>query len=170
MCIQHVAIKLPSRRELTLLVPLTKQQHELYKQYLCSLDNSTLEVVMREDTSESGPRSAAQSSANLTTSTTDAVLTNITVTSTTTANNNNNNNNSSSSSNALIPTITTTTAADSDWRKLMNLLLQLRKICNHTYLLPDVAPEPYEVTDDIVGGSGKLMVRTAIAFILDLLL
>ena len=165
MCIQHVAIKLPSRRELTLLVPLTKQQHELYKQYLCSLDNSTLEVVMREDTSESGPRSAAQSSANLTTSTTDAVLTNITVTSTNTTANN-----SASSSNALIPTTTTTTAADSDWRKLMNLLLQLRKICNHTYLLPDVAPEPYEVTDDIVGGSGKLMVRTAIAFILDLLL
>ena len=120
---------------------------------------------MREDTSESGPRSAAQSSANLTTSTTDAVLTNITVTSTNTTANN-----SASSSNALIPTTTTTTAADSDWRKLMNLLLQLRKICNHTYLLPDVAPEPYEVTDDIVGGSGKLMVRTAIAFILDLLL
>ena len=27
----------------------------------------------------------------------------------------------------------------------MNLLLQLRKICNHTYLMPDAAPEPYEV-------------------------
>lgn len=120
---------------------------------------------MREDTSESGPRSAAQSSSNLTASTTEVVLTNITVTSTTTANNNSN-----SSSNALIPTTTTTTAADSDWRKLMNLLLQLRKICNHTYLLPDVAPEPYEVTDDIVGGSGKLMVRTAITFYIFIIL
>lgn len=48
---------------------------------------------------------------------------------------------------------------DVDWRKLMNLLLQLRKICNHTYLLPDVAPEPYETTEDIVKGSGKLLVR-----------
>ena len=31
---------------------------------------------------------------------------------------------------------------DTDWRKLMNLLLQLRKICNHTYLMPEVAPNP----------------------------
>jgi SWI/SNF-related matrix-associated actin-dependent regulator of chromatin subfamily A member 5 len=37
-------------------------------------------------------------------------------------------------------------------------MLQLRKICNHTYLLPDVAPEPYVVDEEIVGGSGKLMV------------
>jgi hypothetical protein len=33
-----------SRREVTLLVPLTHQQHELYKMLLCSLDSSTLEV------------------------------------------------------------------------------------------------------------------------------
>ena len=45
---------------------------------------------------------------------------------------------------------------DTDWRKLMNLLLQLRKICNHTYLMPEMAPHPYEVTEDIVQGSGKL--------------
>ena len=45
---------------------------------------------------------------------------------------------------------------DTDWRKLMNLLLQLRKICNHTYLMPEMAPNPYKVTEDIVQGSGKL--------------
>jgi SWI/SNF-related matrix-associated actin-dependent regulator of chromatin subfamily A member 5 len=151
-----VAIKLPSRRELTLLVPLTRQQHELYRQYLCSLDSSTLEVVMREDTTEAA-RSNSQSSANLA-ATRDAVMTKITATSSGSSDQlvsasassgagaGNSNSNSGSSS------------ADSDWRKLMNLLLQLRKICNHTYLLPDVAPEPYEITEDLVGGSGKLLV------------
>lgn len=158
---QHVAIKLPSRRELTLLVPLTQQQHELYKQYLCSLDSSTLEVVMREEPSNSASRSNFASSANLVGSAggaSDAVMTTITATS----------NGSSSSSSELVPTASSSSssggngggaAADSDWRKLMNLLLQLRKICNHTYLLPDIAPEPYTVSEDIVGGSGKLLVR-----------
>jgi hypothetical protein len=69
----------------------------------------------------------------------------------------------SSSSDAVVSSSSTGSgngggSADSDWRKLMNLLLQLRKICNHTYLLPDVAPEPYVVDEEIVGGSGKLMV------------
>ncbi|ORY53553.1 hypothetical protein BCR33DRAFT_801108 [Rhizoclosmatium globosum] len=29
-----------------------------------------------------------------------------------------------------------------DWAKLMNLLLQLRKVCNHPYILPNSEPEP----------------------------
>lgn len=156
--LQHVAIKLPSRRELTLLVPLTKQQHELYKQYLCSLDSSTLEVVMREETPAA--RSNAQSTNNLLAAAAgDTVMTTITAVS------NGHSSAASSSSSAaltdLVPVSAPITgaAADSDWRKLMNLLLQLRKICNHTYLLPDIAPDPYEVNEDIVGGSGKLMVR-----------
>lgn len=152
-----MAIKLPSRRELTLLVPLTKQQHELYKQYLCSLDSSTLEVVMREETPAS--RSNAQSSANLAAAGGDTVMTTITAVSN---GHNSAPTGSSASSNELVPVSAPITgaAADSDWRKLMNLLLQLRKICNHTYLLPDIAPDPYEVNEDIVGGSGKLMVSS----------
>lgn len=155
---QHVAIKLPSRRELTLLVPLTKQQHELYRQFLCNLDSSTLEVVMREDTSEAA-RSAGQSSANLAAS--KDVVMKITATSTSSA---------GSSEEGLGAAAGGGSGGggnggggggsmDSDWRKLMNLLLQLRKICNHTYLVPDVAPEPYVVNEEIVGGSGKLLVR-----------
>ena len=69
------------------------------------------------------------------------------------------NGSSSSSADLVVPTATAA-SVDSDWRKLMNLLLQLRKICNHTYLLPDIAPDPYTISEDIVGGSGKLMVRS----------
>lgn len=135
-------------------MPLTKQQHELYKQYLCSLDSSTLEVVMREETPAA--RSNAQSTNNLLAAG-DTIMTTITAVS-------NGHSTAASSSCAALTDLVPVSApisgaaADSDWRKLMNLLLQLRKICNHTYLLPDIAPDPYEVNEDIVGGSGKLMV------------
>lgn len=46
----------------------------------------------------------------------------------------------------------------SAWRKLMNLLMQLRKVCNHPYLLPHVEPEPYYVGEHIMHASGKLIV------------
>mmetsp|Transcript_3589 Transcript_3589/g.8168 ORF Transcript_3589/g.8168 Transcript_3589/m.8168 type:complete len:1295 (-) Transcript_3589:416-4300(-) len=141
---EHVAIKLPSRREVTLLVPLTRQQHSLYKQLLCSLDSSTLEVVMRdskEAKDEPDPASAPSDSASASASAPAG---------------------SAGSSSALSSSSSSsggsgTPVADSDWRKLMNLLLQLRKVCNHTYLFPDIAPDPYVVDEEIVRGSGKLM-------------
>lgn len=153
-----------------MLVPLTKQQHELYKQYLCSLDSSTLEVVMREETPAA--RSTAQSSNNLAAAAgADTVMTTITAVSNGQISSSSG---ASSSSLDLVPVsapIATSggAAADSDWRKLMNLLLQLRKICNHTYLLPDIAPDPYEVNEDIVGGSGKLMVSLSLRIALSVL-
>ncbi|KAL9597302.1 MAG: hypothetical protein Q9219_005226 [cf. Caloplaca sp. 3 TL-2023] len=44
------------------------------------------------------------------------------------------------------------------WRKLMNLLMQLRKVCNHPYLLPHAEPDPYYVGEHVVLASGKLIV------------
>ena len=46
----------------------------------------------------------------------------------------------------------------SDWRKLMNLVMQLRKVCSHPYLLPNAAPEPYYLGDHIKNASGKFIV------------
>ena len=138
-----MAIKLPSRRELTVLVPLTQQQQDLYRQMLCSLDSQTLEIVMRDTSSSTD---AAAAAALLEPS--DGRLSN------------------DSAESPVDPppppqNVSSSSAGqDTDWRQLMNLLLQLRKVCNHTYLLPDVAPEPYEVNEDIVRGSGKLMVST----------
>lgn len=44
------------------------------------------------------------------------------------------------------------------WKKLMNLLMQLRKCCNHPYLLPHAEPSPYYVGDHIMHASGKFIV------------
>lgn len=43
------------------------------------------------------------------------------------------------------------------WKKLMNLLMQLRKCCNHPYLLPHSMPDPYYVGDHVIKASGKLI-------------
>jgi SWI/SNF-related matrix-associated actin-dependent regulator of chromatin subfamily A member 5 len=145
----QVSIKLPSRKEVTLLVSLTDQQAELYRQLLCGLDSSTIEVVMREAEKEisrvnsTGELRKTASSANLEGNNTSSSA--------------ENNNNDSTALTLTKSTKSESFSNDSEWRKLMNILLQLRKICNHTYLIPQVAPEPYVVTEDIVSGSGKLL-------------
>lgn len=142
---ENVSIKLPSRKEVTLLVSLTQQQVDLYKQLLCGLDASTIEIVMREGTTTNS-RASTEALTSLDTSTAaDGSSSTEASTSTTTVTINATQQASSNPS------------TDSEWRKLMNILLQLRKICNHTYLLPNIAPEPYHVSEEIVSGSGKLL-------------
>ncbi|VDB91569.1 unnamed protein product [Peniophora sp. CBMAI 1063] len=45
---------------------------------------------------------------------------------------------------------------DKTWRRLMNLLLQLRKVCNHPYMLPGAQPEPYYLGEHLVSASSKM--------------
>ncbi len=133
----QVNIVLPSRKEITMLVPLTSYQVEVYKQLLCGLDSDTIETVMRESSNHTNASSSAISREP-----SHQALT---------IDNDTKKNSKKSSKDTL-----NTMSVDTDWRKLMNLLLQLRKVCNHTYLLPDLMPDPYEIDEEIVNGSGKL--------------
>ena len=45
-----------------------------------------------------------------------------------------------------------------EWKKLMNLIAQLRKVCSHPYLLPNAYPEPYYLGDHVRVASGKFIV------------
>ncbi|KAF2813072.1 uncharacterized protein BDZ99DRAFT_507176 [Mytilinidion resinicola] len=47
---------------------------------------------------------------------------------------------------------------NSAWKKLMNLVMQLRKCCSHPYLLPGAAPEPNELGEHVIRASGKFIV------------
>ena len=47
---------------------------------------------------------------------------------------------------------------NSAWKKLMNLLMQLRKCCNHPYLLPHAEPTPYYIGEHVMHASGKFIV------------
>ncbi|KAF2703558.1 hypothetical protein K504DRAFT_495383 [Pleomassaria siparia CBS 279.74] len=43
------------------------------------------------------------------------------------------------------------------WKKLMNLVMQLRKCCSHPYLLPGAIPDPYYLGDHVIRASGKFI-------------
>lgn len=46
----------------------------------------------------------------------------------------------------------------SEWQKLMNLLMQLRKVCNHPYQISHAEPDPYHAGDHVITASGKFIV------------
>jgi SWI/SNF-related matrix-associated actin-dependent regulator of chromatin subfamily A member 5 len=46
----------------------------------------------------------------------------------------------------------------SAWQKLMNLLMQLRKVCNHPYQILNAEPDPYHTGDHVITASGKFIV------------
>lgn len=46
----------------------------------------------------------------------------------------------------------------SAWQKLMNLLMQLRKVCNHPYQISHAEPNPYHVGDHVIHASGKFII------------
>jgi SWI/SNF-related matrix-associated actin-dependent regulator of chromatin subfamily A member 5 len=39
----------------------------------------------------------------------------------------------------------------------MNLLIQLRRLCDHPYLLPDCEPDPYYIGEHVVASSSKVI-------------
>lgn len=137
----QVNIKLPSKKEITVVVSLTDRQTEWYKQLLCGLEQNLIEVVMKESENitdatdhENAFATARKRKRNK-----------LAIESISRSHSLSEDESSESQNNV------------SDWRKLMNLLLQLRKICNHIYLMPEAAPDPYIVTEDIIAGSGKLL-------------
>jgi len=140
---ENVSIKLPSKKEITILVPLTEVQKTWYKQLLCGLNECAIEVVMNATESElDAAESALEPSMKKSKNSSSGNLSNIV----------------RSSSVNSIESSSSSGTNNVDWKKLMNLLLQLRKVCNHTYLMPDGEPNPYEITDAIVDGSGKLKI------------
>ncbi|KNC97563.1 uncharacterized protein SPPG_07036 [Spizellomyces punctatus DAOM BR117] len=48
-------------------------------------------------------------------------------------------------------------AGGNEWKKLMNLLMQLRKCCNHPYMLPNSEPEPFLPGEHLVLASSKMV-------------
>merc|ERR1711871_1009659 len=137
---ENIDIKLPSKKEVTILVPLTSTQKEWYKRLLCGLDEGTIETVM----------SAKTDNISSSTSTDSLAAEND-------ESGNPNKKQRVSSDTDLTKAVASSTSenkmGDSDWRKLMNLLLQLRKVCNHVMLMQDAQEE---LNDAIIEGSGKL--------------
>ncbi|KAK7455882.1 hypothetical protein VKT23_010919 [Stygiomarasmius scandens] len=47
--------------------------------------------------------------------------------------------------------------SNSEYSKLLNLLIKLRQICDHPYIVRGVEPEPYHIGEHIVAASSKLI-------------
>ncbi|KAG6830939.1 hypothetical protein H0H92_013867 [Tricholoma furcatifolium] len=49
------------------------------------------------------------------------------------------------------------TEGTNKFKQMMNLLMQLRQVCDHPYLLPNAEPEPHDIAEHIVTNSSKLI-------------
>ncbi|KAJ3140412.1 hypothetical protein HK100_009843 [Physocladia obscura] len=151
-----VDLSIPPKEELIVYLPLTEMQRFWYKRLLTRIENSMLEEIFTAPAENLEFTFAGNGQPNLqqqnSTASFDFGLPPPGLYY----------QNSTSSASvgrppshpALSPAIT---GQKGDWRKLMNLLLQLRKVCNHPYILPNAEPEPFENGEHLVTASSKLM-------------
>lgn len=136
-------VKISSLAVVLLLSLTIRIENVRYKQLLCGLDSDIIETVMRE--SDTSNNSTGGQGAGLSRSSSSQAMSLSGSSSDLKSSEKSEKLQRSSSGTSVTSTGSGNGSGDSEWRRLMNLLLQLRKICNHTYLMPDAAPDPYEV-------------------------
>lgn len=150
-----VNLGLPPKEEILLYVPLTPMQRFWYTRFLTKSDSSMLEQLFKgakakeirslqqeaeEDEKERGLLSKAEDDLSNANGPAEDVW---------------------AESNEIIEKAIQDEEVDTkstDWRKLMNLIMQLRKVCNHPYILPNARPSPYYLGEHIKTASGKFIV------------
>ncbi|KAK6329650.1 hypothetical protein TWF730_006197 [Orbilia blumenaviensis] len=148
-----ISLGIPDKEEVVLYVPLSPMQRMWYTMILTKLDNAMLERLFKNSKSkESADAAAAKEEAKR--------LDNVEIRvdddgeEVTIKADNEEWNEVEEAVKKSIEQVKT----DPSWRKLMNILIQLRKICNHPYLIPAAEPEPYTLGQHIITASGKFMV------------
>ncbi|KAJ3008131.1 UNVERIFIED_CONTAM: hypothetical protein HDU68_003217 [Siphonaria sp. JEL0065] len=154
----HVDLSIPPKEELIIYLPLTPMQRFWYKRLLTRIDNGTLDQIFTaplhnadNDTSSTvntppeNPNASSDSLFDLNSSF-DMI----------------GGDGCGSSSGAGFDAANEVMQyaqqnQKGDWAKLMNLLLQLRKVCNHPYILPNSEPEPYINGEHLILASSKLI-------------
>ncbi|KAJ3066834.1 hypothetical protein HDU99_003720, partial [Rhizoclosmatium hyalinum] len=140
----HVDLSIPPKEELIIYLPLTPMQRFWYKRLLTRIDNGTLDQIFTAPLHN--PDNDNSSNLDLA-SLDEGGPEDPTV-----------GNGSSSTFDSTREVMQYAQQNQKgDWAKLMNLLLQLRKVCNHPYILPNSEPEPYENGEHLVQASSKLI-------------
>ncbi|KAK6544777.1 hypothetical protein TWF694_001460 [Orbilia ellipsospora] len=149
----NINLGIPDKEEVVLYVPLSPMQRMWYTMILTKLDNGMLEKLFKNSKSkETADISAAKEEAKR--------LDNVEIKvddegeEVTIKADNDEWNDVEEAVKKSIEQVKT----DPSWRKLMNILIQLRKICNHPYLIPAAEPDPYSIGQHIITASGKFMV------------
>lgn len=133
---KNLLINLVNKKEVIFYIKLNKKQKNFYKKILFNLDSNVIDYIIKQEELGSYATTATTTSTTSPTSTAPATS---------------NVSNSSLSSSAptpadsITPSETSSTSesapasiTDADYRKLMNVLLQLRKVCNSVHLLEGV--------------------------------
>ncbi|KAJ6259418.1 hypothetical protein Dda_6320 [Drechslerella dactyloides] len=148
-----INLGIPDKEEVVLYVPLSPMQRMWYTMILTKLDNSMLERLFKNSKSkETADITAAKEEAKR--------LDNVVIKvdeegqEVTIKADHDEWNDVEEAVKKSIEQVKT----DPSWRKLMNILIQLRKICNHPYLIPAAEPDPYFPGQHIITASGKFMV------------
>ncbi|KAH7906758.1 P-loop containing nucleoside triphosphate hydrolase protein [Hygrophoropsis aurantiaca] len=124
----NVEISVPPREELTLFLPMTEAQRFWTYRLLTRMDTLDLKDIFAETVKkEDGKMDEGRRE----------VLSHI--------------------ASQIERTSSSKGGSDNRWKKLMNLLMQLRKVCDHPYLLKDAAPAPFVIGEHVVASSSKLM-------------
>ncbi|KAI9329957.1 P-loop containing nucleoside triphosphate hydrolase protein [Obelidium mucronatum] len=150
----HVDLSIPPKEELIIYLPLTPMQRFWYKRLLTRIDNGTLDQIFTaplhnadNDTSSNINTPPELPNASSSDSLFDPNGSTETL--------NSNGNSGFETTNEILQYAQQNQKGD--WAKLMNLLLQLRKVCNHPYILPNSEPEPYINGEHLVLASSKLI-------------
>lgn len=149
----EVNLGLPPKEEVLLYVPLTPMQRFWYTRLLTNADNATLENLFAgAKDKESEALRDEQGSDNDLLKKASAAVEHAEEVDTTDV---------WAESRAIMQEAIEEQQAEQKtnaWRKLMNLIMQLRKACNHPYLLPHAAPRIYDIGDHVKNASGKFIV------------
>ncbi|EIN05640.1 hypothetical protein PUNSTDRAFT_145612 [Punctularia strigosozonata HHB-11173 SS5] len=130
----NVEMSVPPREEYTVFVPLTEAQRFWTLRLLTRLDAVDLKQIFTEELSRSAVKTEGRDS-ELEEGRRE-VLRHIT---------------------EQVRGGMTKTGEQNQWKRLMNLLMQLRKVCDHPYLLPDAEPSPIVIGEHLVAASSKLI-------------
>ncbi|TFK50621.1 hypothetical protein OE88DRAFT_1661143 [Heliocybe sulcata] len=128
-----IEINVPPREELTVFIPLTEAQRFWTYRLLTRMDAVDLQQIFEEDGVGAGKRKSESPGAM--DKGRQEVLRHL-----------------------KEQMKSTKTGEKSQWKRLMNLLIQLRQVCDHPYLLPDAEPEPYAIGEHVVAASSKMVV------------
>ncbi|KAI9017750.1 SNF2 family N-terminal domain-containing protein [Gaertneriomyces semiglobifer] len=133
-----VELSIPPKEEMTIYVPLSPMQKFWYKRLLTRLDRVTLEEVFGgqpvSNKTEDGTGSGKEGT-NTPTSDVDLGAFNET-------------------KDVMERSLN---SSSNEWKKLMNILMQLRKVCNHPYMLPNAEPDPFIPGEHLILASSKLI-------------
>ena len=142
---QGVNLGLPPKTELVMFLPLAPMQRFWYKRLLTRLDQGFLDAVFSNSADKTIQDAQDPKVVGSQHIVNDSELSDLS------------NDQWGETREVVERAIEESKSTDGKWRKLMNLLMQLRKCCNHPYLLPNAEPDDGGDAATLILASSKMI-------------